>query len=139
MGGPERNRSTLLVNNTPSPQSNYPRKRDVGRWEGRGSTPGVTGAEALHADIKATGTSSCCQSQERTHLLGTDPHMHYSWVCDYHKSLRNVTLNGRVLERKELSSGKSTSHGPGGCILAKSSLPSSRSPLALTGPLSILT
>lgn len=36
--GSERSKSLRLVNNTPFPQSNYPRRRGTGRWEERGSS-----------------------------------------------------------------------------------------------------
>lgn len=58
VGGPGKNRAMQLVNNTPFPQSNYPRKRGIGRWEAVVAAPDVIGAEASCVDTKVTGISS---------------------------------------------------------------------------------
>lgn len=62
---------------------------------------------------------------EKAPHAGEGPITHYSWVCDCHKGLRNVTLGQSALERK-------AKEWQGQVAV------SSGSPLALTEPLYLL-
>jgi hypothetical protein len=70
MGGPKRNRSPPLVNNTPFPNPITKGREAVGGGRLRQQLPAQLWAEAFCTDTKTTGFISSGQSQKRPHTPG---------------------------------------------------------------------